>query len=147
MFSLCCQMKFSQLLISILSETVALPNPQRKPGLWLFTRWDSLWFERQFSHYWFGFQWPGFCRHWQPLWGWHHSDCTMKQRRKYRVSVESLSCELLPPAYKSAFFQGFSNLLSLRDVTFWPLRTGVSATACVNHVPPSSIWTRSPSGG
>lgn len=44
----------------------------------------------------------------------------------------------LPLLINSASIPSFSHLLSSRDVTFWPPRTAVSATACFNHVPPSS---------
>lgn len=123
-------MKFSEWLISVLSETVALPNLQRTP-VPLCTGWDSLWFERQSSHYWVGFQWPGFCRPWQPLRGRRRSGWTMKRRCKYRVSVESLSCELLPPCLLILLLFSFFLICSLQETLHLDPRRLESEPLCV----------------
>lgn len=122
--------------VRVLSETAALPNLLRTPGFWLFQtlcglRDNPVTIELGFNGLAFVAtdSYSGDCiiqtEQWSSgvntEWAWSH----------WAVSF-------LPLLINSASIPSFSHLLSSRDVTFWPPRTAVSATACFNHVPPSS---------
>lgn len=73
----------------------------------------------------------------------HSGDCII-QTEQWSSGINTewarshWAVSFLPLLINSAPISSFSHLLSSRDVTFWPPRTAVSATACFNHVPPSS---------
>lgn len=77
------------------------------------------WLYQTFKEYWPFNCWPG-----ETLWlerGWHHSDQAITKKRKCRVSVQSLSCELLPLLLINSV-PSVSRWLSWRHVAFRPTR-------------------------